>query len=260
MQGILCCLNALSGSVFLTVGLTHLLPDVLAYQSEAAPALEYPLGLSLVAIGFLAILFIEQVRQAWRWRFAWHFAACLECRAHGSYVTMHDSQCVLGLASWRHDGRAAAPLPVPADTSTKPELHCKRQTSSTESAATGTGVPSSANAVCGCTPHDGPSEAPHVAQKRLQWPSRTQPMPAATAQVLFARHAHGGAPAAGKGAGRGASGTGGCVGLLERTLTVGFKFREPLLTELALVLHASLEAVVLGLAVRCLLSNVALTP
>ena len=38
--------------------------------------------------------------------------------------------------------------------------------------------------------------------------------------------------------------------LLERALTVGRKFRESLLTEAALCVHAVLESIILGLAVR----------
>ena len=60
-QGILCVLNAFSGSVFLTVGLIHLVPAVLEYQSDALPNMDYPLGLALVLMGFLVILCVEQV-------------------------------------------------------------------------------------------------------------------------------------------------------------------------------------------------------
>ena len=63
MQGILCCLNAFSGSIFLTVGITHLLSDVLHFQQEAAPGTDYPLGLAIIVLGFVLILFIEQVRK-----------------------------------------------------------------------------------------------------------------------------------------------------------------------------------------------------
>jgi hypothetical protein len=54
-------LNAFSGSVFLTVGVTHLLPEVLDYQAAALPNLDFPLGTSIVIVGFMLILFIEQV-------------------------------------------------------------------------------------------------------------------------------------------------------------------------------------------------------
>lgn len=61
VQGILSVLNAFSGSVFLTVGVTHLLPDVLEYQDVALPNLDFPLGLSIIVLGFMLILFVEQV-------------------------------------------------------------------------------------------------------------------------------------------------------------------------------------------------------
>jgi zinc transporter ZupT len=55
------CLNAFSGSVFLTVGLMHLLPHVLEYESAADLGTEYPVGLMFVVVGFLLILFVEQI-------------------------------------------------------------------------------------------------------------------------------------------------------------------------------------------------------
>jgi hypothetical protein len=130
VQGIMSCLNAFSGSVFLTVGLAHLIPDVLHYQAEAFPAMAFPLGLALVALGFLLILFIEQV----------------VFDVHGTTLEERERR------------------------------------------------------------------------------------------------------AADAAAGRG--GAGAAYSLLDRTLTLVVAFREPLLTELALVVHATLEAMVLGLAVR----------
>ena len=61
MQGIISVLNCFSGAVFLTVGLTHLVPHVIEYQALARPSMDYPLGLALVVVGFLLILCIEQI-------------------------------------------------------------------------------------------------------------------------------------------------------------------------------------------------------
>lgn len=61
IQGLLACLNAFSGGVFLTVGLTHLLPHVAEYEATADLDTDYPVGLGLVAIGFILVLFVEQV-------------------------------------------------------------------------------------------------------------------------------------------------------------------------------------------------------
>ena len=60
-QGLMAVFNAFAGAVFLTVGLTHLLPEVIHYQAEAFPDLEFPLGLALAVMGFMLILFIEQI-------------------------------------------------------------------------------------------------------------------------------------------------------------------------------------------------------
>jgi zinc transporter ZupT len=61
MQGFMSILNAFSGAVFLSVGITHLLPHVLEYQELAYPSMKYPLGLVTIVLGFLLILFVEQV-------------------------------------------------------------------------------------------------------------------------------------------------------------------------------------------------------
>ena len=54
-------LNAFSGAVFLTVGVTHLLPEVLEFQAEAHPDMEFEIGLTFIVIGFALLLFVEQV-------------------------------------------------------------------------------------------------------------------------------------------------------------------------------------------------------
>lgn len=61
MQGILTCLNAFSGAVFLTVGILHLLPDVAEYEAAAKLSTDYPVGLCFVVVGFLVILAVEHV-------------------------------------------------------------------------------------------------------------------------------------------------------------------------------------------------------
>jgi hypothetical protein len=61
MQGLMSLLNAFSGAIFLTVGIVHLLPHVLEYQELAYPSMRYPLGLVSIVLGFLLILFVEQV-------------------------------------------------------------------------------------------------------------------------------------------------------------------------------------------------------
>lgn len=61
MQGLLTCLNAFSGAVFLTVGLTHLLPHVAEHEATADLDTDYPVGLAIVALGFILILFVEQI-------------------------------------------------------------------------------------------------------------------------------------------------------------------------------------------------------
>lgn len=61
VQGILACLNVFSGSTFLSVGILHLLPHVTDYESMADLDTDFPVGLSLVVVGFLLVLFVEQV-------------------------------------------------------------------------------------------------------------------------------------------------------------------------------------------------------
>lgn len=61
VQGILTCLNVFSGSVFLSVGLMHLLPHVADYEAAVDFSTEFPVGNAIVIIGFLLILFMEQV-------------------------------------------------------------------------------------------------------------------------------------------------------------------------------------------------------
>jgi NADH:ubiquinone oxidoreductase subunit 6 (subunit J) len=55
------CLNAFSGSVFLTVGILHLLPHVEEYEAAAKLSTDYPVGLACVVIGFVLVLFVELV-------------------------------------------------------------------------------------------------------------------------------------------------------------------------------------------------------
>jgi hypothetical protein len=61
MQGLMSLLNAFSGAVFLIVGVTHLLPHVLEYQEDAYPSMKYPFGLVTICLGFLLILWIEEI-------------------------------------------------------------------------------------------------------------------------------------------------------------------------------------------------------
>lgn len=61
MQGILTCLNVFSGSVFLSVGVLHLLPHVAEYESAAKLSTDFPVGNAIVIVGFLSVLFMEQV-------------------------------------------------------------------------------------------------------------------------------------------------------------------------------------------------------
>jgi hypothetical protein len=61
VQGVLSCLNSFSGAVFLTVGLTHLLPHVAEFEANANLGTAYPVGFAIVAGGFILVLFVEQV-------------------------------------------------------------------------------------------------------------------------------------------------------------------------------------------------------
>jgi zinc transporter ZupT len=61
VQGLLSCLNSFSGAVFLIVGLTHLLPHVAEYEAKANLDTDYPVGLAIVALGFILVLFVEQI-------------------------------------------------------------------------------------------------------------------------------------------------------------------------------------------------------
>ena len=47
--------------MFLTVGLTHLLPHVAEYEALADLDTDYPVGLAVVALGFILVLFVEQI-------------------------------------------------------------------------------------------------------------------------------------------------------------------------------------------------------
>eukprot|EP00892_Ulva_mutabilis_P009091 jgi/Ulvmu1/6554/UM003_0188.1 len=60
-HGILTCLNVFSGSIFLSVGALHLLPHVAEYEEAADLSTDYPVGNAFVILGFLLVLFMEQV-------------------------------------------------------------------------------------------------------------------------------------------------------------------------------------------------------
>eukprot|EP00892_Ulva_mutabilis_P009092 jgi/Ulvmu1/6555/UM003_0190.1 len=60
-QGILTLLNVFSGSMFLSVGVLHLLPHVAEYEEAADLSTDFPVGLSFVMVGFVLILYVERV-------------------------------------------------------------------------------------------------------------------------------------------------------------------------------------------------------
>jgi zinc transporter ZupT len=61
VQGILSLFNVGTGAVFLTVGIVHLLPEVMEFQAAADFDTEFPVGLSLVVVGFVLLLLVENV-------------------------------------------------------------------------------------------------------------------------------------------------------------------------------------------------------
>ena len=61
MQGILSLFNVATGAIFLTVGIVHLLPEVVEFQALADLDTDFPLGFAMVVIGFCLVLFTEHV-------------------------------------------------------------------------------------------------------------------------------------------------------------------------------------------------------
>lgn len=61
MQGILALFNTASGAIFLTVGVVHLLPEVVEFEALADLPTDFPVGFSLIVLGFMMVLFVEHV-------------------------------------------------------------------------------------------------------------------------------------------------------------------------------------------------------
>ncbi|EEH54992.1 zinc permease family [Micromonas pusilla CCMP1545] len=93
-DSIMSLLNAFSGGVFITAGLTHILPHVVESQADVDDLYnEYPLAYALVVIGFIMIFLVERVI----FHAHGHSAEEEEGHSHGHSHSKSDEKYMVGL-------------------------------------------------------------------------------------------------------------------------------------------------------------------